>query len=583
MLKKQKGFSLFLFLFGSAFFGFAAAFFIFVVFPQLSDWHRMQSWVPVNATILSAKLNSNYSDGSTTYSVSARYSYAYQGRAYKNNRVSISEGNDNIGSYQQDLYRRIERQRNDDEAVRVWLDPNNPKDSIIDREMRWGLFAFEMVFVVVFGGIGGVVIAVSMFSKMSPGRNRKAKVVRNGKTIDDYDFSNPPVIRSNIVGKFIGAWLFTIIWNGIAAPASIFGMQEYFEKQEPLLLLVLLFPAAGIWLFIYVFKATLEFLRFGRMELTPDPYPGSIGGNVGGTIELKEEYNSAIKYELALSCIHVYYTTSGSGKNRSRSKHEKLLWQRDGVAKSDSCLLGTRLEFCFDIPTDLPASSDDSDDYHEWRLGLEADLPGIDLDREFTIPVVTGVRESSAHIQQAKVVPASEDMEIPEKFLQIQDTLDGIELLYQRQKSGLYSVFKLLVGLGFVGFISWIGFSAAKAADEISLFVYFFVAIFGLIVASGIGFSLYQFLHTLKVTIGGGKIVSVSKIIFPVKVREIEIANIKNIQKSKSFQGSSGGNTPVAYYKIEVFGKYGEKVCVARGVKGEQLVDAIIARIEGYI
>lgn len=583
MLKKQKGFSLFLFLFGSAFFGFAAAFFTFVIFPQLSDWYRMQDWKPVNATIISAKLNSNYSDGSTTYSVSAKYSYEYQGRAYKNNRVSISEGNDNIGSYQEDLFRRVERQRNDDEPVRIWIDPNNPSDSIIDRGMRWGLFAFEMVFVVIFGGIGGVVIAVSIFSKMKLGRNRKAKVIRNENTIDNYDSENPPVIRSNVIGRFIGAWLFTIVWNGIAAPATIFAMQEYMEKQEPLLLLVLLFPAVGVWLFVYAFKSTMEFIRFGRMELIPDPYPGSIGGNVGGTIELKEEYNLATKYELSLSCIHVYYTTSGTGKNRSRSKHEKLVWQRDGVAKSDSCDVGTSLEFCFDIPENLPASSGDSDDYHEWRLGLKADLPGVDLDREFTIPVETGIRESNAHIQQAQVVSSPEDMEIPEKFLQIQDTLEGVELYYPPLKSGLYSVFKLLLGMAFVGFISWIGFSAAKTTEEISLFIYFFVAVFGLIIALGIGFSLYQLLHTLKITIGGGRVVSVSQMLFPIKTKQIVIYEIKKVEKSKSFQANSAGSTPAAYYKIEAIGINGEKVCVARGVKGEQLADAIIAKIEGYI
>ncbi len=568
MLKMQKGFSLPAFLFGAVFFSVGSGIFLFVLFPDLCDWQEMKTWVPVQANIINVKLDSSHGDKGTTYSVNATYIYTYKGGRYQNNRVTISGGSDNVGDYHQIMYRKLKKLFKDEEPVRVWLDPNNPQNSIVDREMRWGLFAFMGIFVGVFGGVGFVIILVSIFSGK---KDKNFKRVLRGDV---------PIIRSNAISKFVGGWFLAIIWNGVSIPVTYFAYQEYLDKNEPLLLLVFIFPALGFFILLNAISSTLEFIRFGRLELLPDPFPGSIGGNVGGTIKLNENYNPAIKYQLVLSCIYIYYTSGG--RNNSRSRHERLIWQREGIARSDSCEKGTKLDFCFDIPEGLPETTNGSD-HHEWRLELKADLPGIDLERQFTIPVENGIQTSSSKIQDAKVVLAASEVEIPEKFLQIDDTLAGVKFYYPPLKGGMLYIFKLLIGLGIVGFVSWIGFSAAKSAEEISLFILFFVAVFGLIVALGIGFSLYQLLHTLVVTIEGGMLISSSRIIFPVKTQQIAVHDICKIEKKRSLQISNQGQTPVAYYKVEVFASNGKRICVARGVKGEQLAEAIVERVKGYI
>ncbi|THB71970.1 MAG: DUF3592 domain-containing protein [Gammaproteobacteria bacterium] len=573
MPKTQKGFSTFLFLFGSVFFCVGTGIGIFVVLPDLRDWQQMKEWIPHQANIINVRLDESRGDDSTTYSVRATYVYTFEGKKFQNNRVTITGGSDNLGDYHHKMYRRLKKQYDDEEPIRIWLDSASPKNSVIDRDMRWGMFAFMGLFVFLFGGIGLVIMIVAIFSGK---KDKNYQRIMNGET---------PKIRSNAMGKFIGAWLFSIIWNAIAAPASYFAYQQYLEKDEPLLLLMLIFIAAGIWLLFYAIRSTFEFVKFGRLELIPDPYPGSLGGNVGGTIKLNEEFDPSIKYKLVLSCVHIYYTSGG--RNNSRTKHEELVWQREGFAKSESLDSyakrgATKLEFCFDIPDNLPESSEGSD-YHEWKLELTADLPGIDLEREFIIPVEKGVRKSSVNIQDAQVVLDAAEQEISESFLQISDTLDGIQFYYPPLKGGALYIFKLVTGLAFVGFLSWIGFSAASRVEEVSLFIMFFVAIFGLIVALGIGFSIYQLLHTLMVSIEGGKLISVSRVLFPIKISEIAVHEIRKVKKSRSMQMGNQGKTPVAYYKIEAFGDRGERVCVARGVKGEQLADAIIAKIKSYI
>src|SRR5690606_16513597 len=63
-------------------------------------------------------------------------------------------------------------------------------------------------------------------------------------------------------------------------------------------------------------------------------------------------------------------------------------WQSEGLAHSRSAPAGTRLEILFDVDAGLPSSDvEHSGDYHLWRLKVEAELPGVDFERSFEIPV----------------------------------------------------------------------------------------------------------------------------------------------------------------------------------------------------
>lgn len=124
------------------------------VVPTLYDWSRMQFWQPVQATLVSAQLNTSRSSKSTTYHVTARYRYQVAGREYEGERVAISSGGDNVGDFQEALGERLELALRNGHTVPIWFNPSTPADAVIDRSLRPGLLAFKMVFVVVFGGFG---------------------------------------------------------------------------------------------------------------------------------------------------------------------------------------------------------------------------------------------------------------------------------------------------------------------------------------------------------------------------------------------------------------------------------------------
>ena len=150
----------------------------------------------------------------------------------------------------------------------------------------------------------------------------------------------------------------------------------------------LLFPLVGIFLLKKAWDLTREWRRFGVIELEMDPFPGAIGGHVGGRLLIQGTYQGDSEYHVELACVRSY--VSGSGKNRSR--RESVLWSETGTARSTITAspkgMGTRLSFRFDVPDNLPESDiSQSGDYYLWRIRLTAEIPGTNLDRDYSIPV----------------------------------------------------------------------------------------------------------------------------------------------------------------------------------------------------
>jgi hypothetical protein len=202
------------------------------------------------------------------------------------------------------------------------------------------------------------------------------------------------------------SWGFATFWNLISAPLPFLIYTEVTEKNNLPALLGLVFPLVGIGLITWAVKSTLEWNRFGPAPVTLDPFPGSIGGHVGGTIDVNLPYDATTKFSLTLTNLRSY--VSGSGKNRSRK--ESAEWQDTQVAHTSAGVKGSRLSFRFTVPEGLEESAADQseDSYYLWRLNVKADLPGVDIDRDYEIPVyATG--ESSVQLSEFKIEQAQSE------------------------------------------------------------------------------------------------------------------------------------------------------------------------------
>ena len=533
---------------------------------SMYDAWRMDSWVQVPARVTSGGYKTHRGDDSDTYEAYARYTYMYEGREYHGNRVSLAGGGDNIGDYQQDIGRNLQRAIGD--IILVYVDPEKPTDSIIDRGLRWGLLGFKSIFVFVFGGVG---LGAIIFIWRAPREK--------DKTLPEYQASpwllnddwQTESIRSSSKTAMYGAWAFAGVWNLISAPLPFLLYEEVLDKQNYIALIGLLFPLVGVGLLAWAVRRTLEWRRFGPAPVTLDPFPGSIGGHVGGTIDLNMPFDAAAQFQVTLNNLHHYY--SGSGKDRSRK--EKAIWQDKLVAHAEPGGRGTRLTFRFDVPGDLkPSDVEHDDSYYTWRLNVHAEIAGADLDRDYDIPVYATATQSR-HLSDRVVAKArAEQDKIDDKavgnIVNLQFDAGGRRMLYPMFRYVGSAIGGFLVGAIFAGVGFWLVVNEGER-----LFGSIFGGIGGLIAI----LCAYLMLNSLEVSRDGMGIKTVRRVLgIPVRRRQMSQADFERFEKSSTMQTQSGGKH-VIYYSVHAIDRLGNKVVVGEGFKGDSEANAAIRLI----
>ena len=120
---------------------------------QVYRWYDSSNWVRVPGKVQSLELKVSSDGEGTSYRVICEYDYALNGKNYLGDRPSFYFGSDNLGSFQKNLHRRLKEAKKRG-VVDVWVAPNDPANSVLDRTFRPGFFTFSLVFSLVFGSIG---------------------------------------------------------------------------------------------------------------------------------------------------------------------------------------------------------------------------------------------------------------------------------------------------------------------------------------------------------------------------------------------------------------------------------------------
>ena len=519
------------------------------------DYWEMRSWAPVQAELLTAGYSSHAGDDSTTYEAYATYRYRYAGQSYSGSRVGISGGADNIGSYQTDTGSRLSAAQSRGEPITIYVDPQQPSSSIIDRDLRLGMIGFKSIFLLIFGGVGFGLAIAAWRIKPDPDLSDPAFVDSPWKANTDW---RPDGIRSGSRAAMIGAWVFAGFWNLVSAPLPFLLVDEIIEKKNYPALLGLLFPVVGVGLLVWAVRRSAEWRRFGAVPVVLDPFPGAIGGQVGGYLDIRLPYDSTTRFEMTLTCIKSYM--SGSGKNRSR--RENAVWQDEQTVAPESGPLGSRVRFRFDVPADLtPADALRSESrYHLWRLSVQADLPGTDFNRDYDIPVyATG--ETSATAPRFADDRSSGQREA-ELAARVRERLGSTGSSTLHQPAGRH------LGSAIMGFLFGAIFAGVGAFLVIGEGQTVFGGLFGLIgVLVGLSF-LYLGLNSLTVTGMGSQLTSTRRLLgIPVRTTSMQRHEIRRIDAEQSMSSQSGGRHTI-YYRLVARNAAGDKMTLATGLKG---------------
>ncbi len=135
--------------------------FVFSVARPWLQSQQMLGWDEYPAQVLIAWLETSRAQeggGSQVYQVQAEYRYSVAGVAYTGTRVGLHGGSDNMGDWHHVTLQRLQdallRQRD----ITVLVNPDDPSDSVLFPQLRWGLIALTGGLSVVFTAVGLLVL-----------------------------------------------------------------------------------------------------------------------------------------------------------------------------------------------------------------------------------------------------------------------------------------------------------------------------------------------------------------------------------------------------------------------------------------
>ena len=545
---------------GCLMYGFAGVFLVaglavmvFVSIKPLFHYWQSGSWDRVPATVLSSTLNSHRSDGSTTYSVDARYRYTYNGQTFTSDTVSQYGGSDNFDDYWQRLGSQLKAARQQNRTVSAWVNPDNPGQAYLDRTLRWGSLVFGFAFGGVFALVGGGLMV--LFSR---GSKEKSAVSETGLYTSQQKSGHWFMIGFGAIFVLLPSPAYLEVWERVS-------------RGDYAILMVLLFPAVGVGVALGGWKMRRAYQFFGPTPLALHPEPGHAGGQVGGQIHLGRSLPREADLDVWLSCIRG--RESGSGKDRKTV--ESVLWQSEQRAYCQPAQTGTDILFCFDVPAEQLPSSGSGRNYICWRVELEGQVQGRDLKRSWDIPVQAGTDTSRFTLPESHRTADRRERELDalesaNQQIEVQQTAEGLHLI-SRAGRNLGMKFGLLM---FGSIFAGVGTFLFLLAAEEGFMLYIMGSIFGLIGYLIVFSTLYTLARRLDAWVRGGEVRNQRRWLgIPLFRREGRLLNADQLVLGSGMSSTSNGRKTeymTLYAKVD-----GKKLRLAEGIEGREAGDAL--------
>jgi hypothetical protein len=355
------------------------------------------------------------------------------------------------------------------------------------------------------------------------------------------------------------AWIFAGFWNLISLPAAFFAVRQALRDQEYGVLFVLLFPAVGLGLLAWAIRSTIRFRRFGVSRFEPAALPFPIGRSLRGTVVATGALDLREEFLVTLTCLR--RVTTGSGKNRSTS--ERVLWQEERRASARQTRgaegTTTSIPVAFDLPADgVPSDESNPRNRVIWRLAVSAEVPGVDYDSAFEVPVYRTAESETPRESAPSTDPAALEPFVQPQTSRVQVTRNrrGTEILFPAGRNPGASA-------GLTAFLAlWLGIVWALVHFDAPLV---FQLIFGAVGLLLTWATVSLWLGVSRVTVSDGTVVVASGLVAPLRERRIPAADISEV---KAGIGMQAGNTP--YYDLVLMRKDGKRISVGRGVRDKR-------------
>lgn len=561
----------FLGLFGLPFLGFGG-FMGSRLVVMLAEWRAAAGWIQTDATIQTLELERHTdSEGGTTERVVCTYAYRLEHRDFAGNRVGLSDESDNLSGWHADTYARLKQRFDRGEPVACYVDPDDPTTAILDRELRGALVGFHLVFVLAFGAVGLGLIGGALWASRR-GRKRRTLATQHP---DKPWMQNPEwaagTIRPSTGRTAVVLWLAAVFWNAVSAMVPAFVIPKAVEEGTYWPLVLLVFPLIGLVLLWAAIRTTLVHRRFGRSRLELRTVPGVIGGRLRGDLVVVGNLASAPTVQVTLQCKRS--VTEGTGDNRRTTT--EVLWSESTSVDTTMLIAGNRVAIPvdFQIPYRCPPS--DADDI-KWSLEARADIPGVDLDLDFGVPVFKtsdsdpAVGPSEKRVAEKREFIESDESPLPKRIRAETDRAGNPCWVISANPGGSWVPFMLLFGVVFTGVAV---FALTQLLNKQWFFACFLLAFgFFALVIWGL---LISFIGSFRVAFARDELRVTRRFLGREKTRTVPLSEIDGVRHKES--ASSGGTK---YYSVKVRAKDGRSITLANMIKGKRAAQWLVRRIE---
>ncbi|GHC13359.1 hypothetical protein [Cerasicoccus arenae] len=387
------------------------------------------------------------------------------------------------------------------------------------------------------------------------------------------DWAEGRIVDSNKVG-FIFVLIFAVFWNAIAWAATIGVFKEGSNADEAARYVVLLFPLVGLGLAYAAIYQLMRWRKFGSSAFDMAEVPGVIGGSLGGIILTKVNVRPEKGFHLSLRNIKEVVT--GSGKNRSTNV--TVLWESEQWVKEDALAddpTQSAIPVLFNIPFSCSSPENVSSSVTiKWELKVKAEMPGVDYQSTFEVPVFKTENSDpdfdARAARDAETVASAPVVDWRKSGIVIRDDFSGATLVEARAGRNFIFLFvPLLIGLGML-----VGTYFAWNSNMPKIFP-IFLTIFGLLVTAGCGGALFT---SLRLKIFPDRLESERRFFGLTKYASV---NVSELDRLESISTMSSGE--VHFYDLVGIKHNGEKVKFPLRIRGKAQADAMIKLIEDKI
>ncbi len=380
-------------------------------------------------------------------------------------------------------------------------------------------------------------------------------------------------IDSDAGSEYKFSWLFAIVWNALTWAAIILAGENILKAfdETPVFYFFALFPVIGVWVVYRAIVQTLAWKKFGKTPLVMDPFPGHLGGSVGGYVDVPVAYDLNHQVKISLSCLHHYWRKSGGDNEKTTD----AIWQDSIVIRPEPAINKTRIRFAFNPTADLPESQPDGADTYVWEVHIYFPLVGNDFDRKFVIPVIKATEQEIASASRFTKISLENVSRVvkPGKTRVPKITRSGNSTAfhYPQFRNKGWGIGLILFGV-LLGVFSW--FMQQQFSDFMPMTSLLMFGLVALVTTALMSLGCYMLLHSLSAEVSSAGINIKHKLLGFNFGGNIDAASIADIVKHKS-GSTSGGRSTRVWYSLKVIEKNGQESTVGDSLEGSSYAESI--------